>query len=183
MIPEEKIAKYLDMLLTKSDPGDAVHTLLTVAAPKDTEGPFGFPDEEQQKVNIYAIVYVEDETTDTPEQFIDRAILQAHAEHQGHDEVLLFMALSQEIFGVTTNDDLAKQLHQEGRLHEHPDAHEATLVYAVCRDGRRWRGDRFLTGPKAGTTIGPAQLTGPVNPQMEGIGNYGYLMRRMVGIG
>lgn len=182
MIPEEQISKYLDMLLTKSDPGDSIHTLLTVAAPKDAGGPFGFATEDQQKINMYALAYVDGQTADTLEQFIGKAMLAAIAEHGRQDEVILFAALSLEMQGVEKVDELAVRLAKEGRIAEHPDLCEATLVYATCRDGRRWQGTRFLTGAKAGDTFGPDVLTGPVDHQKEYHGKHGFLLRRMVGI-
>lgn len=64
----------------------------------------------------------------------------------------MFAALAFEMWMVAPMDELARRLHREHRMNEHPDVMELTGVYGACRDGRRWRGRHWLTGPKAGTT-------------------------------
>ncbi len=57
---------------------------------------------------------------------------------------------------------------------------EATILYGACRDGRRWKGVRFLTGPKAGTTKDVELLVGQPSPdEAFGAAN---LLRKLVGM-
>lgn len=176
------IMKHLDILLSSSDPGDVLHHLHVIAAPRDAVGPFGMPDETQLKSTVYAIAA--DIAVESVESFIAKVIMTAAIECTRKNAVPLFAALNQEVFalvGEASDDELARRLHKEGRLSDHPDAAEATLVYATCRDGRRWRGRRWLTGPKAGQTEDVELLVGRPDPR-EAKGLPAALMLKLVGL-
>lgn len=165
-ISEDLIMKHLNLLLENSDPGDMIHHLHVVAAPLDDSG---VPDLNRLATTVYAIMMSgpEDET------MIEKVMVHAAVSHSQSNQAIVFAALSQEAWVAEAADpetihELVR-LSSEGRLAEHPDTHEATLVYAACRDGRRWRGRRWLTGPKAGKTEDVALIVGRVE-QDEGAG-------------
>jgi hypothetical protein len=156
-IPEDMIKRHLDSLLGNSDPGDSLHHLHVVAADKGATGPLGVVSESALGVYVYAIAYDKasaDSRWPNAEAFIRDTIKAAYIDHAKEGRVILFAGMSAEIWGIERgkNDALSERLLAAGRLQEHPNAVEATYVYAACRDGRRWRGTRYLTGPKAGTT-------------------------------
>lgn len=176
------IMGHLDILLSSSDPGDVLHHLHVIAAPRGAIGPLGMPDETQLKSTVYAIAA--DIAVESVESFIAKVIMTAAADCAKNGEQPMFAALNQEVFALAGEgrpDELARRLHKEGRLFEHPDAAEATLVYATCRDGRRWRGRRWLTGPKAGQTEDVELLVGRPDPR-EGKGLPATLMLNLVGL-
>lgn len=179
MIDEERIKSYLDNLLLTSDAGDSLHHLFVVTAPAE-RGPLGLVDESKTALKIYGIAAQVDET-ERAADFVKEVVMAAAVEAHKEREAVVWAGLSQEVFMVdgAFNDD-ARRLHQEGRLNEHPDAAEATVVYAACADGRRWRGKRWLTGPKAGTTEDVDLLVGRPT-KGEGYGADG-LIRKLVGL-
>jgi hypothetical protein len=181
-IPEEMIMNHLNWLLSTSEPGAAMHHLDVVAAPRDAFGPFGLPDEKALHGTMYALAFTPTKQFPDLRQFITASILSANAEHTRRGDVPLFAALSQEAFIVETQDYDARaiQLRRQGRLQDHPDAAEVTMVYGVCTDGRRWRGRRWLTGPKAGQTGDTDLIVGRPTAD-EGFG-FGPVLRRMVGM-
>lgn len=153
------ITNHLNVLMTGSAPGAMFHNLHVVAAPVDAVGPFGRPDEQALKGCVYAI----DSTGPGGSAGVERRILDvivaAGLEHTGRRESVLFAALAKEGW-ASPNDARARELRRAGRLAEHPEMYEVTWVYAVCRDGRRWRGRHYLTGPRAGELVGPDILVG-----------------------
>lgn len=155
-----------------------MHHLHVLAAPPGAVGPLGLPDETQIKATIYAIA--PDESVSVGE-FIAKVVMAAAVEAHDAGTVVLFAALGQEVWTVSPMDELARRLGGEGRLSEHPDAAEVTLVYGAARDGRRWRGRHWLTGPKAGTTEDIEPLVGRPQPQ-EGVVTCAPLLRRLVGM-
>lgn len=173
------IMQHLDSLLTGSDPGDQMHYLHVIAAPVGAVGPLGLPDESQLKSTVYAIAV---DQSVSVQEFVGKVIMAAAVEAAQANTVVQFAALSQEMWTVSPMDELAQRLARQGRMHTHPRAAEVTLVYAAARDGRRWRGRRWLTGPKAGTTENIDLLVGPPQPQ-ESFGiTAAPLLRRLVGI-
>lgn len=186
-LPDELITSHLDQLLGSSDPGDCLHQLHVVAAPADAFGPLGVPPEDRLKTSIYAIA-ADTKPGVSTEEFIGKVIGAAAVEHVTRQEVVLFAALRQEmnIVSLEPGDDAgrveAKRLASEGRLKEHPDAAEVTVVYGVCTDGRRWQGMRWLTGPKAGTSKGFDVLTGPSTAREGYAVACAGMMRMLVGM-
>lgn len=173
-IPEETIMQYLNQLLSSSESGDSLHHLYVAATPAEV-GPLGLPAETE--LTVYAIAPTDDVDA---QQFFAKVIAAAGVDHAEKRKSILFAGLSQEAWTVESRDDLARSLMEQGRLFEHPDAAEVTIVYGVCRDGRRWRGERWVTGPKAGQTANVELLVGRPDPQ-EGYG-MGPLMRALVGM-
>lgn len=183
-IPEELIMRHLDMLLTSSDPGDSMHHLHVITAPPGAIGPLGLPDEKKLETTVYALA----PTSPDVQNFTADVIATAAMEARAADNLILFAALSQEVWTVKLDKgdaaslELSRRLQRESRLHEHPAAVEVTIVYAASRDGRRWRGRRWLTGPNAGTTQDAELLVGPPHPN-EGNGvACAPLVRRLVGL-
>lgn len=178
-IPEDMIMKHLNLLLTSSDPGDSMSHLHVVAAPYDAVGPLGTVDEKLLRTSIYAI----DAAGKDPDEFTVTVIAHAAVEHLEKGESIRFAVLSQEMWALTGKPDkLAEQLHREHRLSEHPDADEVTAVYGACRDGRRWYGQRWLTGPKAGPPENLEIHVGPIRRgEAPGMRNASLLLR-MVGL-
>lgn len=185
-IPEDMIIDSLNTLLSHSEPGDDMQYLHIISAPADAAfGPLGVADESQLEEVICGIV----PDTPTPLQAPDhirKAIAAMAAQQEADGKTVMFAAASHEVGAVDSltnhDDDLAKQLQREGRLHKHPNAAELTIVYAACRDGRRWRGSRYLTGPRASETIEPNMIVGPIRTrETSGIIAAGGILR-MVGL-
>lgn len=178
---------HLDWLLTSSQPGTMLQHLLVVAAPRASVGPLGLVDESKLEVTMYGII--PDESSNATMTLVRSTIGAAAVSHEGADELVLFAGLSHEVWGVSApvseNPEQIEEYqryHREGRLSEHPDAVEQTLVYAACRDGRRWRGMRYLTGPKAGETFAVDFFVGR-EVQAEGFNSStAPLVRRLVGL-
>lgn len=179
-IPEDMIMRHLDLLLTSSEPGATLHHLHVIAAPPGAIGPLGLPDEKQLDVTVYGIAPTGD--VDVP-HFIAQVIAGAAIEADRKGLAVLFAALSQEVWSVDPPDDLCRRLSREGRLPTHPRAAELTMVYGASRDGRRWRGRRWLTGERAGTTEDVDVLVGrPQVGEAPGM-TAAPLLRRLAGIG
>ena len=176
-IPEETITRVINQMLT-STPGDALHQICLVAAPRTAIGPLGLADPEQLQTTVYAIV-VDDSVN--PVEFITDTIGRAALACHDAGQVALFAALSQEVWMVKGMDELGTRLHRERRLHEHPNAQEVTMVYAACRDGRRWRAKRFLTGPEVEPTTDVRLLLGPPRPHEAFDAPWGRPLRALVG--
>lgn len=157
-IPEEMITSFINSMLD-SEPGAVLHHMIVVAAP--AFGPLGLPVEEKLKTSMYAIAPVGGGVM----ALVRESIAKAFTDHHERGETILFAALSQETWtvdppGTVEKAAAARRLHREGRLSEHPDAQEVTFVYAVCRDGRRWRAKRAVTGPGAGEPCDVELLVG-----------------------
>jgi hypothetical protein len=186
VISEDTIMGHLDMLLTGSEAGATLHHMHVIAAPRGQVGPFGVPDESQLHTTVYAIdVAAPDKDGKfNVEEFIAKVVMAAAVDANKAGRLVVFAALSQEVWIVERdhNDAHAQQLMQEGHLDEHPAAVEVTVVYGACRDGRRWRGQRWLTGPKAGSTEHVDLLVGAPRPgEAFGMDRTASLLRRLVG--
>lgn len=186
-IPEEMIMSTLDLLLTGSEPGQEIQHLHTIAAPSGAVGPLGLADEGKLKVCVYAIV--PDDTPAKTMAFIRQSIVAAAIQHREKNQDVLFAGLSHEFFcvegglGEVGRRAEVERLQRAGELHTHPDAVEMTSVYAACKDGRRWQGVRYLTGPKAGQTAGVDMFVGRVCAG-EGFNlSTSPLVRRLAGLG
>lgn len=157
MISEDSIKKHLDWALHQADPGDDLHHLFLFTAPPDALTAFGTVDEDKVKGMMFVIAAMtgSGETSMSPEQLIQATIKRLRDQFRKSSEQVIFAVLSQELWRLDRagDDPLADELLAQGRLQEHPDVTEATMIYAVCRDGRRWRGQRFLTGPRAGEEL------------------------------
>lgn len=180
MIPQDVVDGYLGALFGNSEPGQTIHQLMIAAAQPDGRGALGIP---ELGVTLYAIAPDGDVDTD---QFIARVITTAVREAQQKQSVIHFAALVLEIHAV--NDDgnevtenLARRMQADRKLQDHPGAVETTLLYAACRDGRRWVGTHVLTGPRAGTVVGPELRLGALARDERG--RHTWLVRTAVGIG
>lgn len=161
-IPEDMIMRHLNMLLDNSEPGATIHYLHIIAAPAGATGPLGTADPTKLEASIYAIA----PDTPTPQEvphYIRRVTAAAAADQAAKGLTIMFAAAGQEMWFAPVGDEHGRRLQAEGRLGEHADAVEMTLVYAACRDGRRWRGGRYLTGPQAGEKIAIETLVGRVS--------------------
>ncbi len=166
-IPEEMISKHINGLLGNSNAGDSAHTLYIVAAPAGADvGPFGLVDDSKLEMTVAMLAYEK-----TPEmtmgQFMTGAFLRIRADHKSAGKTILFAGLALETWWAES-DDPSIMAHR-GSIADHPDAAEVTMVYAACRDGRRWSARRYLTGPRAGESVDPTILVGRLNPR-EGYG-------------
>lgn len=182
MIPDDVIEKYLSTLFGNSEPGAVIHSLLVVAADPADHTALGFPDPEKLQGTFYAIA--PDETVDA-DQFVSQAITAAAVQAQKDATVIHFAGLAMEAYtvaddGCEVTENLARRLTADRKLSEHPAAVEVTMLYAACRDGRRWGGEHYLTGPKAGTKSGPQVWVGPLAPQERG--SRKRLIRAVVGL-
>lgn len=176
-IPEDALNKHLNWLLESSDPDSDIHHLIVVAG---AAGPFGIPDPDKLENTVYAIAW-EPGGDDTLPTFTKKVILAAGVDHVQRGMRIVFAGLAQHLIAVSPGDDLSRRLAREGRMEEHPRAGEVTMTYAACSDGRRWRGRRWLTGPKAGQTEDVTLVLGPADqyeqsPTMT-------LLRRLVLVG
>lgn len=172
---------HLKSLLESSSPGDCLHSLHVVSAPT---GPLGIPNTDDLQVAIYAIA--PDETVPSIQMFIANVIAAAAIECRNEQRTVVWAGLSQEAWAVVTDDPasdaLATQMRRNGvSLENHPDATEVTIAYAAAADGRRWTGQRWLTGPKAGETEDVRLIVGEPSPN-EGFSYASRLLRKLVGI-
>ena len=82
--------------------------------------------------------------------------------------------------GTAATENRARLLQSENRLSEHPESVEVTRLYAACSNRRRWVGEHYLTGPKAGVVSGPLIRWGAIGPQEKE--THQVLIRAAVGI-
>lgn len=176
-ISDERIMGGLDWLLTHAEPGSVLDHLLVVSAPRAAIGPLGLVDDDKAEGSVYAIGLTRDVDE---EQFIAKTIVASGIDLTKRGHVILWAGLSKELVTVQNMDDHARRLLAESRLEEHPRAVEVTVVYAACRDGRRWRGRRWLTGPQAGQSEDAVMLIGP--PDLQEQAGQPTLVRRLVGL-
>lgn len=169
MIPDDKIECYLSVLFGQSEPGQVMHHMLVVTAEKSDIDVYGLPKPDRLKVTLMAIDPVGD--YETSKRFIYQAIVAAGIKPRSLDETVYFAGFAQEVhivdMGKTRDSHAAQLLASSGKLEEHPDAVEKTLLYAVARDGRRWLGEHTLTGPQAGMIDGPTMITGPLRKEEQ----------------
>jgi hypothetical protein len=181
MIPEDMITRHLNMLLHDSKPGAQLQYLHVVSTPNDTAvGPFGIPEESKLEATIAAIVPDAPTPQDVP-NWIRKACTGIYAQHAEDGKTILFAAIGQEVWTAPA-DELCRRLQATGSLSEHPEAVELTIVYGACRDGRRWRGHRYLTGPNASRTAELKMLVGPSRPDETAGIIAAPIIHRMVGI-
>lgn len=185
MLSEERIKQQLDMLLKSSDPGDSLHHLHVVTS-DGKPGPLGPPAESQLETTVYAIMPVGADVD--PETFTANVVVRAAMENIEKGRMPVFAALSQEMVTVEAPaghqgpDPVAEEiLARGGSLAEHPAAMEVTVLYAACRDGRRWKGRRYLTGARAGEIEEAELLVGRVRPR-ESVLSVAPLIRKLVGL-
>ena len=162
IITDDVIEDYLKALFGRSSPGDVLHHLFVAAAEPGHRSPLGLVQPDKLHGTLYAIA---PDASDT-EQFIARTIAAAGVEAHQSGRVIHFAGLAMEIHKVLLAGDdevaenQARRLKADRKLQEHPSAVEVTRLYAACSDGRRWVGEHFLTGPTAGTIIGPELRVG-----------------------
>lgn len=180
MISEDRIMKHLDFHLSQSDPGDMLHHLSILRAASDAVGPLGTLDDEKVNTHFWAIAA---QGPGTAEDLIATAIKGALYEAIREHEMIVLAVLSQEMWVVPEKDaDYERIMAENSSLGNHPKAFEVTAMYAACADGRRWRGRRYLTGGKAGTTEDVELIVGqPQRGESRAISAEG-LIRRMVGM-
>lgn len=182
MIPDDLLDGYLKGLLGESEPGDAMHRMFVVTADPAGYNALGLPEPGKLSLAVYALALDADSDAD---EFIGQAILAAMVEADNKGTVIHFAGLAKEIFGVPDSGDeasenLARRLQADGKLHQHPDVAEVTRLYAASRDGRRWTGQRVVTGPDAGSVSEPRPRVGRLADQE--IGLHQRLIRAAVGI-
>ena len=179
MIPDDAIDGYLSAIFGDSEPGAMLHTMLLAVAEPET-GPLGLP---KIATTLYAI---DPSGPNGGDPFVAKAIRAAVAEKLREGCVIEFagLAIEAHIVDIPDNDEVAENkarvMHGDRRLSEHPAAVETTVLFAACRDGRRWTGMHYLTGPKAGTVLGPELHQGTLVDQEQG--RYARLIRSAVGI-
>jgi hypothetical protein len=180
VIPEDVIDGYLSSLFGSSEPGTTLHTLVIAQTkPGVSTGALGLPELE---TTLYAIDAGPDITA---EEMVSQVIFKAIHEARETGAVLHFVGLGLEVHIVRADDNeiaenRVRVMHADRKLHEHPAAVEATVLYAACRDGRRWSGTHTLTGPEAGNKVGPVVRAGAVVPGETGA--LQKLIRTAVGI-
>lgn len=163
MISEDTIMKHLDFHLTQADPGDLLHHLTVLRAKNCEVGPFGGFDASKLHTMMYAIAPV----GDVAEDLVLGTVVRALADARKEDTTIVFASLGMQMWGLLDGADkeLADRLLSSGEpLGKHPDSMEYTVIYGVCADGRRWRGRRHVTGPRAGQTEDVEMLVGRPTP-------------------
>lgn len=183
MISDDVINGYLGTLLGNSDPGQVIHHLLIAAAEPADRTALGFPDPNKLGVSVYVIAPTGG--VDAADQLVAQAIRAAVVEARQNNRVIYFAGLAMEVYaveddGTEVTENLARRLTADRKLEEHPAAVEVTRLYAACRDGRRWTGEHFLTGPKAGTVWGPKVCVGALTARESGL--HQRLVREVVGL-
>jgi hypothetical protein len=185
VISDDMIDKYIDVLFGHSKPGAMLHNFLIVSV--DREQPtdaLGLIPTDALKSALYAI----DSVGETPpEALIAQTMTAAVVQRIENRELPVFAGLAIETHAVLKGprdqaaEQLARQLHGQRRLHEHPDVVEVTMLYAACIDGRRWTGEHILTGPRAGEAPYVTTEVGPLSPYERG--QLSYMVRMIVGLG
>lgn len=178
MIPEEMIHQHLNHLATASEADSKMHHLHVLAAPAAALGPLGLPNPAQVEIAVYAIAA--DDTVDV-DMFVARTVAAAGRDHVERGMLVLFAALAQQAWAVLPMDELAHKLRAQGRLFEHPRVADMTVVYAACRDGRRWESKHWLSGPRAGTADEVNLLVGAPPPGEGGLRS-AKMVRAIVGL-
>lgn len=183
MIPDATIEKYLGSLFGVSEPGQNFHHLLLArGAERGAIGALGLPDPDKLEVRWYAIAPTDEVDA---ELFVNQTIAVAAMEAQANEAVIYFAGLAMEVYavdddGTEVTENLARRLKNDRKLQEHPGAVEVTRLYAACRDGRRWTGEHYLTGPQAGAISGPTVRTGRLTAEESGFDRR--LIRHAVGL-
>lgn len=182
ILPDDVVDGYLSGLLGTSDPGDTMHHLLVSSGGTAAMNAFGQPIPGKLEVTIYAMA--PDDSVDA-DGFVAKTIMAAVVDARQKNRTIYFAALAREVHvviadGTELTENLARRLGADKKLHEHPSAVEVTQLYAVCRDGRRWAGEHYLTGPKAGTVDGPTLLQGSLRYDEHDV--HRRLLRIAVGI-
>lgn len=183
MISDDLIETYLNNLFGSSAPGDDIHSLVfSVADDFAGRTALGVIPSDKVEVRFHAIVPTVEVDGD---HFIAQTITRAIAEAQADKKVVHFAGLAIEANAVVDDgsevtENRARRLMADRKLQEHPAAIELTRLYAACRDGRRWTGEHYLTGPKAGTIDGPHLRMGGLAP--EEVGPHQWLVRLAVGL-
>lgn len=183
MIPDDLIHTWLSSLFGKSEPGDSIHSLVIVTERLADISPLGMV-ADPDKLTSALWTLAPDKTVDGM-VFANNAIAKAIVDAKEKDQRIVFAALAMELNAVVYDQpgpipEHEIQMAREHRLAEHPEHVEVTRLYAACRDGRRWTGSHWLTGPRAGRIKGPSVLTGPLTPQESG--SNARLLRHAVGI-
>lgn len=106
-----------------------------------TVGPLGTVDPDKVRSAGYMIAPVDV----AAEQYVADQLVRIRIETLGRRERVLFAAMSQETWELDPLDDLGRRLLAKGRLFEHPDVVEVSLVYGVAADGRRLY--QYFCGP------------------------------------
>ncbi len=181
-ISEDVIMRQLEIAMTASEAGDAFHHLHVVSAPPEAVGLFGEVPTDKLQATVYAIDPGQGVREDL--QLMAMAVSAAAREALSNNLAPLLVSMALEVWIVLPpdRDELSVKLQAAGRLQEHPKCVEMTAVYGVCRDGRRWRGRRILSGPRANETQNVEMLVGePVMGESGGI-PIERLMRKLVGL-
>ena len=184
MIPDDMIDKYIGGMLNNSSAGDSMHQLLISSATPGGYNAFGLPDQDKLKATMYGIIPTAEVE---PEGFVAQTVRTAIAEQREAGLTPIFAALTIEAYSIVTRptdevaENLARRLVADDKLDEHPDAVEVTMLYAACRDGRRWAAQHILTGPRVGETIGPTNRIGPLEHAERR--PVRWLVRSVVGLG
>jgi hypothetical protein len=180
MISDALIIRYLNELLMTSKPGASIHHLLVASFDPSARNALGLVDDVD--VTMYAIA----PDSDKPEVFIAKALRAAAVQQQRTARRMpWFAGLAIEAFGLVDRpgdevaENRARRMAFDGKLSDHPDAVEITTVYAAARNGLRWTGRRYLTGPRAGETDDVTTLIGAISPEEQG--QRQQLVRALVG--
>jgi len=122
------------------------------------------------------------------EQFIAASILKAVNEPHSDPAPLLLAVFQMEIMHIHKADvadevqeNRARLLRAQGQLAQHEKAAEVTRLYAVADDGRRWTGQHWLTGPRAGEMDGPTRV-GPLDRVQLDDWVFARLLRHVIGL-
>lgn len=171
--------EHLTWHLNQSEPGAELHHLSVLTTSADP-GPLGVAGD----VESWMFVIAASGGPEAAMKAVAQTVVGATAEVRAKGLKTVFAVVSQEVWLVDAEnfDDLSRRLMAEGKLNTHPKAVEATFVYGACADGRRWRGFRYLTGPRAGQTRDVRLLVGAVSDSEAGPVVAAPMVRRMVGL-
>jgi hypothetical protein len=174
LLDDERALYYIDAFFGESKPGQVLSHLLVAY---ESPNALGVP---ELKSAIYGIA--PDGGNFEVHDLILRTIVDAKQNPQLEGE-LVFAVMFLEVSALAAEDIDARAtaLQSRGRLDEHERAYEKTIMYAAACDGRRWSGDYYITGPKAGTKEGPIKYvySGLADDER---GPMQRLIRRIVGL-
>lgn len=154
MIPQDLIDKCLRQLLDNPSPGDTLHTMVVVTEDPAERARLGFIDPDKLDVDVWMLnpcraMSPDQLFSDTAKRIVVQTILEKRLLHFAGLGVVGEMLATPIPEGVNADD--VPPVDPRG----HPDAVQAVVLLAACRDGRRWSGWRFLDGPQAGKQAGP----------------------------
>jgi hypothetical protein len=179
IIDDDEALNTVGVFFGQSEPGATLSHLILV---REGRSKADLPEPQSY---IYAIDACHDNARENEEFIAKTLYVAAHEPDVGPPLLAVF---TMELIHVPDVDldevaeNRARVLHHNGRLDEHPQAVEATRLYAAAADGRRWTGMHWLTGPRSGDIEGPTFWDRGSRGPMDTDWPFARMIRRTVGL-